>query len=416
MKGAVFPSAAGPRRGRRANSGFTLVELMVALTGGLFLSIVVFALSRDTGRFYQQETRVANATLAGLAGFERLSSDIARAGHLVSPNIANDPRVCNRPAAGAGWPALIQNFRSIVIDPAAGVTSVTGTEVAAAGIAPMQVELAGALDATEELPIRTITPNGSGGWDVFLQTGVPAAARLGGLTLASLGAMFTMADGTGRAVRIVDKEGMEQYGVVAAVTVTPQPTVSLAATPGLLFRTSTVGSALCGFKGFNTGATINAINFVRYNLRKLKGVPASGYTAMFTAAASAPFEDNRVELVREELTPAGVAVDATREIVAEYAVDLQLTPLSATSPVIPSIVTIGAASVSNAFASTQLLRGVHVRLSVRSREADRLVDVPNTPAGDLFRIALGSGVAARFARVRTFQADVPIRNHQGANW
>ena len=45
---------------RNVAGGFTLVELMVAMTGGLFLSIVVFALSRDASRFYQRESRIAN--------------------------------------------------------------------------------------------------------------------------------------------------------------------------------------------------------------------------------------------------------------------------------------------------------------------------------------------------------------------
>ena len=48
------------------------MELMVAMTGGLFLSIVVFALSRDASRFYQRESRVANATAS--EGPERCSS------------------------------------------------------------------------------------------------------------------------------------------------------------------------------------------------------------------------------------------------------------------------------------------------------------------------------------------------------
>ena len=50
---------------RRSANGFTLVELMVALTGGLFVSLAVFALARDSGRFYQREARIANATIGG---------------------------------------------------------------------------------------------------------------------------------------------------------------------------------------------------------------------------------------------------------------------------------------------------------------------------------------------------------------
>ena len=59
-----------PRKSQQ--TGFTLVELMVAITGGLFMSIVVFALARQGTRFYQQEIRAANA------------SDPARIGEIVT--------------------------------------------------------------------------------------------------------------------------------------------------------------------------------------------------------------------------------------------------------------------------------------------------------------------------------------------
>ena len=61
------------RRGHRR--GFTLVELMVAVTGGLFVSLAVFAISRQTGRFYTRETRVTDATLASMVGFERIKAE-----------------------------------------------------------------------------------------------------------------------------------------------------------------------------------------------------------------------------------------------------------------------------------------------------------------------------------------------------
>jgi len=155
---------------------------------------------------------------------------------------------------------------------------------------------------------------------------------------------------------------------------------------------------------------------VRYDIRKLQGVTASGYNALFNAAASAPFEADRTELVRVELTPFGIEIAATREIVAEYAIDLQLAPLSATSPTIPTIVPVAAAAVTPGFGSTQLLRAVHVRFSVRSREADRVQDIPTAAAQDRYRLGLGPNGGTPFARVRTFQADVPLRNHHGANW
>src|SRR4051812_43651349 len=99
MQKLLSPSRQHASRARAPSSaGFTLVELMVALSGGLFLSMVVFALARDSTRFYQREGRLASATLAGIVGFKRLTDDIARAGYLSTPNIQADPRNCT-PAA-----------------------------------------------------------------------------------------------------------------------------------------------------------------------------------------------------------------------------------------------------------------------------------------------------------------------------
>ena len=64
------------RRTRATRAGFTLVELMVAVTGGLFVSIIVFSISKNSARFYQSETRVGEATLGGMVGFERLRNDV----------------------------------------------------------------------------------------------------------------------------------------------------------------------------------------------------------------------------------------------------------------------------------------------------------------------------------------------------
>ncbi|HVR19986.1 MAG TPA: prepilin-type N-terminal cleavage/methylation domain-containing protein, partial [Polyangiaceae bacterium] len=123
--------------------GFTLVELMVALSGGLFLSVMVFALARDTSRFYQRENRLANATLAGMMGFERLKADIARAGFLSTPNIVSDPMVCMNPAAGR--PAMLQTLASIRINPN---TPAANAALALNGLTPDELILAGSYQAT----------------------------------------------------------------------------------------------------------------------------------------------------------------------------------------------------------------------------------------------------------------------------
>jgi hypothetical protein len=411
-------------------AGFTLVELMVAMTGGLFLSIVVFALSRDASRFYQSETRAANATLAGVTGFERLSNDIARAGHLVSPNITNDPRVCNRPIST--WPDRVEFLRAVSLVPPAGVPD---TELALPGndIEPMAIELAGSLDVTEELPINHVGVNADGAMAVTLTDDTPAARRINlmpGVANAAFnrGVLLSLfkPGGTGRAVRITQLDGMEQYAVVADVIQNPLQ-ITLLPTPALQFRTS-AASVQCGFRGFTTGGTINVINFIRYELRAMVDMTGP-YGSLFRASAAAglPYEAGRVELVRVELDPDGEPIDSTLEIVSEYAVDLQFSVKQATSALNPALIEPAPATITAAYGSTQLLRGVHVRFSVRSREADRDANVVGVPAGDRYRIGLGTSPPPfdcpepcppypPYARVRTFQADVPLRNLEGANW
>ncbi|HYQ17453.1 MAG TPA: prepilin-type N-terminal cleavage/methylation domain-containing protein, partial [Polyangiaceae bacterium] len=160
---------------RGSERGFTLVELMVAMTGGLFLSIVVFALSRDASRFYQREGRIANATLAGVSGFERLAGDLARAGHLTTPNIANDPHVCNKPQAS--WPQALRSLRALIVDSSS--TSTNNTEVSAAGITPKGLIIAGALTTPEIFLTNSVSQPAGGAWQITINMATPSAARLG---------------------------------------------------------------------------------------------------------------------------------------------------------------------------------------------------------------------------------------------
>jgi hypothetical protein len=411
------------------SGGFTLVELMVAMTGGLFLAIVVFALSRDASRFYQRETRVANATMAGVSGFERLSSDVARAGHMTTANIQQDPHVCNVPQEN--WPAMLGKLRAIVVENDA--TTYAGTELVAAGIQPKGIVIAGALNTPEVLYTVKVVEAAGGGWDVLIDLTKPAAARLGldpapaktATNLAIMQSIFMTPDG-GRIVRL-RWLGKDLYGVAASVsTATGEAKVTLAATPAIT-RVGT-GGVQCGIDGLAVGLAVSVIDQVRYNIRSMTG--DAGYAALFKASGlgtggsssgGLPYESGRAELVRVELTPAGQEIASTREIVGEYAVDLQVSAWGATAANNPLLVAV-TAPLSNTYASTQLLRGLHLRLSVRSREADRDTDIASTGAGgtnnDHYRIPIsnGAGGSPSYARVRTFQSDVPLRNLENSNW
>jgi type II secretory pathway pseudopilin PulG len=409
--------------------GFTLVELMVAITGGLFMSVIVFVLARDGSRFYQRESRVANATLAGIVGFERLRAELTRAGFLTSPNVRGDPGVCGSPTGG-NWPAELAQMASLRITPG-------GSPPNATNLVPDQIVLAGSFTSADQFPIRCVIDTGAG-FQVFLQQNSGAMARLGYLTaapaaqLAVLGTVF----GVGRALRIVDKTGRQHFGVITAVTQGGggEPIVSLATAPALRFRST--GGALCGLKGCETGALANVVNFVQYDIRNLAdnsnlGGENLGYAAVY-AEQAAPGDAQRTDLVRVELDASGTPIPDTEELVAEYAVDLAfgLTVaenfINGTNPTLRTIAP-GDGEITNWAGSTvglaanrgpQLVKAVRFRLSVRSREADREADIVAGPtvAAGLYRIGIGQGGGAPFARVRTLQADIAMRNQMAAAW
>jgi type II secretory pathway pseudopilin PulG len=396
-------------RGRR---GFTLVELMVAMTGGLFLSIIVFALSRDATRFYQQEGRVANATLASVTGFERLSADVSRAGHLSTANVITDTNICNRPGAGA--PATLFGLRALVV----GNSTVTGTEVAGAGIKPRSILVSGALNVPELLTTRAVAPDGSGGgWRIDLQLASPAAARLGlafgTTTTADLDTMFK-----GKIVRV--RGTMDYYGVVDTTAAGTNFAYLNLSQQTPLVR-SEKGLSQCGINGIGEDMAVSVIDVVRYDIRSMTN--DTNYSALFKASGlssggssntSLPYESGRTELVRVELDKDGNELSGTREIIGEYAVDLQLSAWGATSAASPTIVAVDPANITSTYTSMQLLRGVHLRLSVRSREADRDANLSTGGSGNFYRIGLGTSGGAPFARVRTLQTDVPLRNLEGS--
>jgi hypothetical protein len=413
-------SSAWALRRQRASAGITLVELMVAMTGGLLLTNLLYALARDTSYVYQRESRVANATLAAVTGFERLAADVARAGNMSTPNIAEDPRVCNRPTTT--WPDGVERLRAMAFT--TDGLSAAGTEVADVGIKPHSLTLSGAFDASEELYTNSIETTATG-YAISLNRETPAALRLGIVAdsaaattnLAVMKSVF-MSGNVGRIIR-VRKDGSEQYGVVTSVaTSSDSATINLASNPPLQFRVR--GAVGCGIDGTGGSFSLSVINVVRYSIKSMKTVTA--YTALFDAAKAglsadklAELETRRAELSRVEVAPDGTDIAGTEELVAEYAVDLRFVPWAATSATNPTISTTATADQFTTTAGQpQLLRGVNVRLSVRSREADRTTDAGGSGAGAFRMGPLGD--AKLYARVRTFQADIPLRNMEGTNW
>ncbi len=408
------------RRARRSAGGFTLVELLVALTGGLFLSMVVFALARDTSRFYQRETRLANATLAGVVGFDRLRADIARAGFLTTPNIEKDPHVCSRPdSSSSNWPEALKTLAAIKLTKS---TSVPET-LKANDITPMKLLLAGSYGAIDEFPVRTIV-NATSEYQVYLQVNTGPLRRLSYQTGAADSGIETSQEAIlesvfmkGRIVRIVDKSGFQHFGVVKSVLPGNDPAIVLESQPPIEFRgTSTLQ---CGLKGLESGSTINVVNLIQYEIGSLKD--QDDYGPLYDAS-TAPFDEDRSELIRTELGADGARLEGTTpELVAEYAVDLAFGFTAWQGSGNDKLTTVTPDGDFSEFFPTgtlgpvQHLRAIRARLSVRSREGDRAEPVPADLPG-LYRIGLGSDAGGPYARVRTLQADIALHNLGRTEW
>ncbi len=414
---------------RRQGRGFTLIELMVAITGGLFMSIIVFMMARDGARFYQRASRVADATLANVVGFERLRNDISRAAFMSSPNVRTDPRMCQ--TIDASWPAGLQDMAGIRITPATPAPNAT---LSANKLSPDRIELSGSYDSVDEFPMWGVTDSGTV-YTVSLQSKIGPLARMGYDTSTDQLTLLQSVFKPGRALRLVDRAGKVQYGTIQSVSAAGSaPAVLLSHTPTLIFR-GTQATA-CGIRLNETGY-VNVVNFVRYEVKSMVG--NTRYAPMYADNADVPFEGDRTELVRTELDTSGAPIANTDEITAEYAVDLRFgvtvvnnvvngtDPTLATFPPGDSQVLdyAGDSIGLTAPAGPQRVRAVRARLSVRSREADREANVADPGAGvpfptgvapGLYRIGLGPSGAAPFARVRTLQADVSLPNQMGVLW
>jgi len=409
---------------RRGTRGFTLVELMVAVTGGLFISLAVFAIARESGRFYNRESRMSDATLSAVLGFERLKTDIARAGFLGTPNVKQDPHLCGDPVGDGTWPFMFKRLAALSIEYRGSPANNTLKDN---DLYPDAITLMGSYSAAEEFPTWNVEDTGTS-YVVYLQQNTGPLARLGYATSTNPAKLLKSVFGTGRGLRIQDQSGEIQFATIQSVAVNP-PRVNLGYAPKLRFRQTS--GAVCGLKGNVTGAVVSVMNFVRYELKKAATSP---YDPVYDAGGH-PYDLERTDLVRTELDTAGNPIvdvnggDNTEEIVAEYAVNLQFGITRITgftnnspdgfaqvSPGDPAVSTFAGDlvnEVTNPSDGPNRIRTVRVRLSIRSQNPDRL-----TPAGDagVFRVGLGTNGGAPYSRLRTLQADVALNNQMAVTY
>jgi hypothetical protein len=390
---------------------------MVAMVAGLFVSMAVFTLARFSSGFAMRQSRMSDATLQAVLGFERLKADITRAGFLGTPNFTNDPAFCGKPQA-PNIPTGIAQMTAIRIEDIP--IPQRSTEMTLNGIVPQRLILGGSYSSADHFEIDHIDDTNP--VTIYLTPDSLAMANIGyhlSPTLATLDQVFKVK----RAVRIVDKSGRTHFGEIAGVTDGAAPQITLAAFPEVQFQRNS--PFRCGIQGTGKGALLSVVNLIRYDIDDLSG--DANFDGMFGGGPT--YEVGRRELIREELDVDHTPMEGTRELVAEYAVDLGFSLLVEKDSV-SRLTRVSGADVAlwagdptalPAGNGPQLIRAVHTWLSVRSREADRLSALslaPTAPGPHLMRISLHptDGNEGPFARVRTLQSTVPLNNQKKSQW
>jgi prepilin-type N-terminal cleavage/methylation domain-containing protein len=82
------------RKGR-SRQGFTLIELMIALTAGAFAVVGVYYLGNMSARAYNEQMRMGDAQMSLRTAIDQVRRDFARAGYLAARNVNTDLSECS---------------------------------------------------------------------------------------------------------------------------------------------------------------------------------------------------------------------------------------------------------------------------------------------------------------------------------
>ena len=413
--------------------GFTLIELMVALTGGLFFAMFTFMMTRDISRFFQNEAMLSDANMGVLTGFQRLRNDISRAGFMASPNLRFDPKRCPAPLPAntlnginnAGYDANpeLKRLALLRVDSGASTASATST------ITPDRLTLYGNYKTSESFSVRAKDPAVGGGIGLVLESESQALLRLGydQTNATTAAALLAEIFPVNSIIRVVDDTGKQQYALVSNTSVAtfgtypagkPQVLLSTGASvPSIISRGDS--NSLCGPKANWTNVRVNPVNIIQYELDDLS--TTSPYNLFYQNEE--PTSLVPVSLVRRELSAVGLTLNNSEEPISDYAVDFKVGLIVVEDVNTRTIKTIPAGS-NDLDGYGDPISGVDVSLSVRSRVGDRFGDIDDANvASGLYRIPLkqasGSGTSEEtisFARVRTLRAQIATRNSRNALW
>lgn len=448
-------------------SGFTVVELMVAITAGLAVSLAAYTLSKSSVEVFQQEARMNAAQFSSMMGMNRLTTDIKRAGFQTTPQVSGDPNVCVAPGANEPVPELLTAVR--IYDGEADATHGFSTNAYGAGSAvgasgdypalpaafshssnnrfPDRLRLAANFTASTSFRVSRIEAPGL----IWLDVDQLAVQRLfeqesaGGIGICDIFGGLRMPDNdedplndkrpfepptsAAPAMRILDNAGRSRFVILTdcdsalGTTNYSSVTMQVASLPG--------GPACTALDVLSPGY-VNPVHFIDYAVvdaatpasLTAMGLPPSivSLSSEDTALATVTGSASRAFLVRRELDADGAMIPGSAEVVSDFVADLNFS-LRARLPN-GSTVVVPFDDNTNVVSSVapNRIRTVGVRLSTRARNPDRPVGQNPVPGSEqaISRFNAFGGTSTnvrdRFARVRTMFSEITLPNMQGESF
>lgn len=402
MDPRFYTHSPSTRTRRRGRWGFSLVEMMTAMTIGSMVVAVVYSLGGATARNFETQGRLSNTQTAVRMAFDRVRQDFQRA----SSGMGADPsleQTCVAPA---------QNYAAIAVTQS---NSTSAAEVPQATLNDVQadrVRLIGNYDTGESFLV-TFSADGS---QAFLDADWQGFRRAfpDATTAADRFATTTL-------LRFETTQGRVHYARSTAVsadyTTTPStPRVTLTFTPSIPTTTGCIS-------GLGEGTLMTPLSIVRYEISGSTTNRSLLQAASRNVTAQGPYS----ALVRYELSPVDFSTVAnTTETILDWAVhfdvDLFVDTAAAVAPGNRRVPTItlrdDAAAQSTSDSPPARVRAARISLAGRTPEVDPRVRWPSAwdprPSSaplTIFRpIATGTGTRPGGARVRMVTASVVLPN------
>lgn len=385
------------RRRPKRLEGFTLLEMMIALTIGSLVIATVYTIGASAARHFHEQQRISQLQLSVRLALDRIRRDVQRAAFHGTPNSATD-RTCGPPP-----PVQIRGFQ-LLDNAGAGAFAGQPGFVAGAGQADTII-VSGNFRTGDTYLVRSWSSNQmrlATYWQGYRRSfsADPATTNID----ASL-VQTTFSPGTPLLVRgaggtrIWTASGgaaADGAGLSASVTTTSMYPMEACRAAG--------NDAECH------GCTVSPVTTVRYEI--VNAAPPLGPATPAAREVNGP---NTV-LMRTELNPfTGVVLDGPTPIL-EYAVHFDVDALVNVAPVGNATqiqMQNDAAAAITTTAQPQNIRGVRISLAARTPGQDPHLSEQLAPLGDgtprIFDV-FGRGAGTGAARVRSAYTEVFMPN------